>query len=62
MRYPTIAAPPSSAGTAQFRDAPEIEAVAATDAGAVGGATGADVTQVLAAPVPALFVAETRKT
>jgi hypothetical protein len=62
MRYPTIDAPPSSAGAAQFRDAPDIEAVAATDAGAVGGATGADVTHMLAAPVPAPFVAEMRNT
>jgi hypothetical protein len=36
--------------------------VAPTDTGALGGATGAAVTHVLAAPVPAALRAETRNT
>ena len=62
MRYPTTAAPPSSTGATQLSVAPVDCAVAANDAGAVGEATGADVTHVLAAPTPAEFVAATRNT
>ena len=55
--YPTTSAPPLSVGGVHCKVAPPVSATAVTDATAVGGATGEVVIHVLAAPIPAPFVA-----